>query len=107
MTNQELTTAIAEKMGLSRCEPPYVTVWRNGLGHTMELPPYLTSHDAIQPVLESMSEEEWNYFSDHAIQLSEGLLWDEYEGCMFALKLTPLQKATCYAKAVGIWKGEG
>lgn len=66
-----------------------------------ELPPYLTSHDALQPLLDKMTEEQWGKMSMEVMKLGKKPFQTFTELC---LTLTPEQKTECILKACGKWK---
>lgn len=65
------------------------------------IPPYLTSHDALQPLLEKMTEEEWLRFGN--LILGQTGFHNRWFHPKPILLMTPEQKADAILKTYGKW----
>lgn len=106
MTQTEKIIALAELEGIK--VRPYKSFSEVPIGvplgegrFSWKLPPYLTSHDALQPLLEKVTEEQWGNMSMEVMKLGRTPFQSFTELC---LTLTPEQKADCILKACGKWK---
>lgn len=101
MQDDLIVEVLAKRMGWTRC---FTTDggYQQGIspeGLDTELPNFTNSLDALRPVLEGMSDEEWTRFQFHAFSLfKSGVTMAEA-----FLTMTPLQIATCAVKAMGLY----
>lgn len=113
MTPTQKIIALAELEGWELFRPNVmIHTWGDNKIHEEshiegeKLQRYLTSHDALQPLLEKMTEKEWDKFDDATVPFIRGRRYFPYYA-KFYLKLTPEQKADCILKACGKWEEQG
>ncbi len=94
MNSTQVVELLARREGFEYAlnGPTNEHVWWAG-DHIVNLPHYLTSIDALQPVLATLTKEEWNSLRN-TLYDADVLNWNEY------LTIKPELLALCIAKAI-------
>lgn len=69
----------------------------------MHLPKYLTSHDAIQRVVDGLDDEQLSWYDESLRNITRKQYGNA--GYLYPYKATPAQKCEAVLKALGLWEG--
>ena len=104
MTDSEVIETLAEREGWTNISAPYQrnSFWGN-IGtrpHRRIVPSYLTSRDAIQPVLAGMSWDERKQLTLKLQQMCKDTVFTDVDATMFLLTLPPTDLARAVAEVL-------
>lgn len=105
---QKMVEALARCGGIEGTIYPEDGVYVDG-PFTGCLPKYLTSHDAMQPLIDGLEDSEGVKYQRylHEITKPKGMHAPSMWGMGAIFKATAEQEAEAYLKAKGLWQEEG
>lgn len=106
MTNQQIIEVLAEREGYFWFEIRHGELigWMDVEKPGVVIPNYLSSLDALQPILATLTEEEWEDLWEVLVESNQ--CFGQKAITKLILTMKPLQLATCIVKTIGKWGEE-